>query len=58
MKKFQISGIIWDCDGVDPQRYDLPNNAVIEAVDEDEAVEALSDKYGFCIESVTEINEI
>ena len=55
MKTFKAIGIKWDCDGVSPKKYNLPKEATIEAEDEDEVIDALSDKYGFCIFSVKEI---
>lgn len=60
MKKFKIElkGIKWDTDG---QRVKLPKDLVVEidARDRDEAeqfaVDAASDKTGWCINSVEDI---
>ena len=57
MKTYKVTGIKWDCDECDPQEFDLPTDTTIQADDEDEVVDALSDKYGFCIESVEDIAE-
>ena len=48
MPKFHATDIVWDTDG---EKVDLPNDVIIEAEDEDAVVDALSDEYGWCIES-------
>ena len=53
--KFRLIGIKWDCDGANPKIYNLPNNVVVEAEDEDDAVDIASDKYGFCIDTIKDI---
>lgn len=55
MSTFKAIGIKWDCDGVSPKHYNLPKDATIEAEDEDDVVDALSDQYGFCIFGVKHI---
>ena len=54
MALFQVKGIDWDC-FADPSHYDLPTDATIEADNEDEVIDALSDKYCWCINSVEDI---
>ena len=49
MPMFRVTDIEWDTDGVDPSDLNLPIETVIEADDEDEVADALSDKYGWCI---------
>lgn len=56
--KYLVSGIEWDCDGKSPEEYNLPTDAQIESDNEELVVDELSDKYGFCIKSVSEITEI
>lgn len=55
MKKFKLTGIDWDCDDDSVQ---LPEEMVVECLDEDSAVDAASDKTGWCINSVKDIVEI
>lgn len=55
MATFKAIGIKWDCDGINPKHYNLPKEATIEAEDEDDVVDALSDQYGFCIFGVKQI---
>jgi hypothetical protein len=55
MEKFKLIGIKWDCDGVNPKKYNLPTNAIVEAEDEDDAVDVATEQYGFCIESIEDI---
>ena len=57
MKTFKVEIIDWDC-LAPPNHYNLPLNTIIEAEDEDSVIDALSDKYGWCINSVGEIKEI
>lgn len=52
--KFKVIGIDWDC-FADPSHYNLPIETIIEAEDEDDVVDELSDKYGWCINSVEDI---
>lgn len=52
--KFKVIGIDWDC-FADPSHYNLPIETIIEAEDEDDVVDKLSDKYGWCINSVEDI---
>lgn len=56
MKRYRIQGIDWDC-FAPPDHYNLPINTVVEAEDEDSVVDALSDEYGWCINSVESIEE-
>ena len=58
VKKFKVVGIKWDCDGVSPKKYNLPTTTIIEEEDEDYVIDALSDKYGWLIESVKDIIEL
>lgn len=50
---YEVTNIKWDTDGA---RVKLPKNAIVEAEDEDEIADILSDEYGFCIYSL-EIKE-
>lgn len=50
MPKFYVSNIIWDTDG---ETVDLPDTAVVEAEDDSEVLDVLSDEYGWLIESCT-----
>ena len=52
MPAYKAIGIDWDTDGVET---DLPYVSAVNCDSEDEVVDALSDKYGFCINSVIEI---
>ncbi len=52
--KFKVTGIDWDC-FADPSHYNLPSETIIEAEDEDDVVDELSDKYEWCINSVEDI---
>ena len=58
MALFKVTGIKWDCDGVSPKKYNLPTATTIEADDEEWVVDELSDKYGWCINSVKNIEEV
>lgn len=51
MRKFYISDIEWDTDGEKIET--LPTETIIEAENEDEIADKLSDKYGFCIFNLT-----
>jgi len=48
---FKVVGIDWDCEDC----YGLPYDTEIEAECEDDVVDELSNKYGFCINSVEDI---
>ena len=48
MTKYVGSNIDWDVD-CSEELNDLPTTCVIEAIDEDDIADALSDKYGFCV---------
>ena len=45
---YRVSDIDWDTDG--EEIADLPESAYVWADDEDEALEAVSDEAGWCIE--------
>lgn len=45
-KNYMVTDIEWDTDGEDIW---LPPNVLIEAKDEDDAIDKLSDSFGFCI---------
>ena len=47
MRKFYITNIEWDTD--EEKIETLPTETIIEAEDEDEIADKLSDEYGFCI---------
>jgi hypothetical protein len=51
--KFKVSKIVWDTDGQDQDFLNLPDNMEVEADNEDEAVDACTDKTGWCISSAT-----
>ena len=57
MALFKVTGIDWDC-LAPPEHYNLPLETTIEADDEDYVVDELSDKYGWCINSVEDIIEL
>ena len=52
---FNAKGINWDCPS--PHKYDLPNDTIIASEDEDGIADALSDKYGWCVNSIRTIEE-
>lgn len=53
---FKVHNIKWDCDGENPKDLNLPiKSAQIESDDIDDVIDALSDEYGFLIESVGSI---
>ena len=58
MSLYLASGIEWDTDGEDPASLGLPHAVEVEADDEDSVVDALSDNYGWCINSVAAVYEI
>ena len=51
--RYLVYDIIWDTesDGIhhDAEDLELPSFVEVEADDEDEAVDAVTDKYGWCI---------
>lgn len=51
MKNFYIYDIEWDTDGVDQNEYNLPSRMLLECEDADDIADALSDTYGFCVET-------
>jgi hypothetical protein len=55
---YKVTGIEWDCDGVNPKTYKLPTDAVVIADDEEDVVDELSDKFGFCILGVGGIEKL
>ena len=46
--KFNVTDIHWETDG---ENVYLPKTAVVDAEDEDEVLDILSDEYGWLIES-------
>lgn len=50
MKKYNVFDIDWDVDDIEDADL-LPTEVIIEAEDEDEIADALSDEYGFCVNS-------
>ena len=48
MTKYIVSNIDWDVDSAEDLN-DLPTTCIIDAFDEDDIADALSDKYGFCV---------
>ena len=48
MTKYVVSNIDWDVDYAE-ELNDLSTTCVIDAIDEDDIADALSDKYGFCV---------
>lgn len=52
MTKYRVSNINWDVDCAEDLNG-LPTTCVIEALDEDDIADALSDKYGFCVDGFT-----
>lgn len=52
MKNYYVSNIIWSLDEGDPECFNLPSECLIEAEDEYYVADALSDKYGFCVETL------
>lgn len=55
MKYYIVSGIEWDTDEED---IPLPETVNIGVEDDKDVIDALSDEYGFCIESVERIEEL
>lgn len=50
MSKYRVSNIDWDVDFTEDLE-NLPTTCVIEAIDEDDIADALSDEYGYCVNS-------
>lgn len=54
--KFYVTNIDWDIDdfGYDEEdELNLPSETMVECEDEDFIADALSDEYGFCVNSFT-----
>lgn len=58
MKKYRAIGIDWDADLKTRNECGLPIDIEINAESEESVADALSDKYGFCINSISSITEI
>ena len=52
MTKYRVSNINWDVDYAEDLNG-LPTTCVIEALDENDIADALSDNYGFCVDGFT-----
>ena len=51
--QFKANNIVWDTeDEEDADELDLPDEAIIEAEDEFEVADALSDKFGWCVKDL------
>lgn len=50
MRSYNVVDIDWDVDDED-DLADLPTEVIIEVEDEDDIADALSDEYGFCVNS-------
>lgn len=50
MKQFKFTYIEWDTDG---EQVDLPTSTTIEAENEEDIADALSDKFGWCVKYLT-----
>lgn len=50
MKQFKCTYIEWDTDG---EQVDLPTSTTIEAENEEDIADALSDKFGWCVKYLT-----
>lgn len=48
MVKYKVTNIDWDVDEIEDLK-DLPTTCIIDAEDEDDIADALSDEYGFCV---------
>lgn len=55
MKKFRVTNIDWETDG---EKVELPKHAIIEAEDEEVVVDRLSDRFGYLINSVGDIEQM
>ena len=59
MRKFEVTGISYDFDGLEPEKIPaLPTCMVVECDDEEGVIDAISDETGWLIESVLTINEL
>ena len=50
----KLKAIVWDFDGKDDDEEcdpNLPSEVTVEVDDEEDAVDAASDKHGYCIKS-------
>lgn len=56
MVLFKVTGIDWDC-FAPPEHYNMPYNTTVEAYDPDDAINKLSEVYGWNINSVESIVE-
>ena len=56
-KLFHVTGIQWDTDGDDPHDLGLSASAYVFTDDEEGIADALSDEYGYCIQSFGNIRE-
>lgn len=54
-KKFLITGIVYDTDG---ENVVLPRTMTVFAEDEDDAINEVTEKTGWLVESVDDIKEI
>ena len=54
-EEYILSGIEWDTDGED---VELPTTVHITVRNYEDVIDALSDKYGFCVKSVRVIRKI
>ena len=52
MKQFKCTYIEWDTEDGGEQ-VDLPTSTTIEAENEEDIADALSDKYGWCVKYLT-----
>lgn len=49
----KVTNIVWDTDGYSVEELGLPVEVDVPSeIEEDDIVDWLSDKYGFCIESL------
>lgn len=55
MTKYLVTNIEWDCDSETPIALGLPANSLVNADNEEDVVDFLSDLYGYCIKSVESI---
>lgn len=59
MRKFEVTGINYDFDGLEPEEIPaLPTSLVIECDDEDGVVNAISDETGWLVNCVGSIEEL
>lgn len=58
MKQYRANGIIWETDPYDMFSQELPQTAVVWTENEDGVADALTDEYGWCVQSIEEIYEI